>query len=316
MEKYSLAIPTFDPRILESKLFQAEDINQHRYEHNSSNIFHIKRIEDYLHNITTPTEIDHLPHRLSVFHFIYLIQGKCIRTKGLSTFEFGRNTFFFEPAFEIRAHEFTSGDAQGFYTFFNLDLLSFDYKIRNLLSDFPFLNINSNPVIFVDDQSKNNFTMIFERLENEYKKGKECRIEVLRAYLITLFVELMPFFKDTPSSNNDTAHIITEKFRKALTMYIYEKQKVEDYAIMLKISTNKLNKYVKSVTGENAHELLNEMILLESKVLLIQTSLSISEISYKLGQVHVGNFVRLFKSRTGKSPGEYRRSANDKKIIA
>ncbi len=312
MEKYSLVIPTFDPRILESKLFQTEDINHHRYAYNTSNIFHIKRIEDYLRNITTPTEIDHLPHRLSVFHFVYLIYGKCIRTKGLSTFEFGRNTFFFEPAFEIRAHEFTSDDARGFYTFFNLDLLSFDYKLRDLLSDFPFLNFNSNPVIIIDDKSKKNFTIIFERLEKEYKKGKDCRIEVLRAYLITLFVELMPFFKDSPSSNNDVAHVITEKFRKALARCIYEKQKVEDYAIMLKIPANKLNKYVKSVTGENAHELLNEMILLESKVLLKQTTLSISEISYKLGQVHISNFVRLFKSKTGMSPGEYRNSANDR----
>lgn len=228
MEKYSLAIPTFDPRILESKLFHSGDNDFHRYDYSSHNVFHIKRIEDYLHKITAPTEIDHIPHRLSVFHFIYLIQGKCIRTKGLSTFEFGRNTFFFEPAFEIRAHEFTSDDALGFYTVFNLDLLWFDYKIRNLLSDFPFLNINSNPVIIVDDQSKKNFTMIFERMENEYKKGKECRIEALRSYLITLFVELMPFFKDTYSTNNDTAHLITERFRKALTMRIYEKQKVED----------------------------------------------------------------------------------------
>jgi AraC-like DNA-binding protein len=53
--------------------------------------------------------------------------------------------------------------------------------------------------------------------------------------------------------------------------------------------------------------------MLESKVLLKQTSLSISEISYKLGQFHVSNFVRLFKSKTGISPGEYRSSANDER---
>jgi AraC family transcriptional regulator, transcriptional activator of pobA len=310
MDKNALTIPTFDPKILESKLFQTGDSNLPGYTYNSSNIFHIKRIEDYLRNITMPTEIDHLPHRLSVFHFVYLIEGKCIRTKGLSTFEFGRNTFFFEPAFEIRAHEFTSDDARGFYTFFNLDLLSFGYRLRDLLSDFPFLNFNSNPVIIFDENSKKNFTMIFERLENEYKKGKNCRIDVIRAYLIALFVEIVPFFKDTPSAKNEVAHLITEKFRKALASYIYEKQKVEDYAVMLKIPVNKLNKYVKSVTGDNAHELLNEMILLESKVLLRQTSLSISEISYKLGQVHVSNFARLFKSRTGMSPGEYRSLRN------
>ncbi|NSW93512.1 MAG: hypothetical protein HPY62_02255 [Bacteroidales bacterium] len=47
--------------------------------------------------------------------------------------------------------------------------------------------------------------------------------------------------------------------------------------------------------------------MLESKVLLKQTSFSISEILFSLSQIHESNFVRFFKSKPGISPGEYRK---------
>ncbi len=87
--------------------------------------------------------------------------------------------------------------------------------------------------------------------------------------------------------------------KKELTIPTYDPR-------MLKITSGRLNKCVKNITGKRVNELIQDMILLESKVLLKQTSLSISEITYKLGQKHVSNFVRLFKLKTGMSPGEYR----------
>ena len=71
-----------------------------------------------------------------------------------------------------------------------------------------------------------------------------------------------------------------------------------------------MNKCVKSVTGQSAHDLLSEMILLEATVLLKQTSQSVSEIAYHVGRNEISDFVRFFKSKTGMSPGEYRKMAN------
>jgi AraC family transcriptional activator of pobA len=51
---------------------------------------------------------------------------------------------------------------------------------------------------------------------------------------------------------------------------------------------------------------LDEMILLEAKVLLKQTDLSISEIAYKIGEKGSSNFSRFFRTKTGVTPKEYR----------
>jgi AraC family transcriptional regulator, transcriptional activator of pobA len=310
MDKQEFIIPTFDPGMLESKLFRSGGDVFQPFIHTFSMVFHINRIEDYIRKVKVPSETDLHPYRLTVFQFMFLTEGRCIRSKGLSAYEFGKGTFFLVSPYEISTNEFMSEDARGFYCYFDLDLLSFDYKLKDLLSDFPFLNFNGNSVITVDGDSIDLILNLIIRLETEYKKEKECRSEVLKAYLMALFVELSPFVKSNPNASGDIDYRITEQFRKALAQHIYVNRKTEEYARMLKISPDRLNRCVKNITGKRASELIQDMILLESKVLLKQTSLSVSEITYKLGQNHISNFVRFFKSKTGMSPGEYRSSIN------
>jgi AraC family transcriptional regulator, transcriptional activator of pobA len=54
---------------------------------------------------------------------------------------------------------------------------------------------------------------------------------------------------------------------------------------MLSISFDLLNnRSVKTVKGKTAHEILTDMVILEAKVMLRQTDLSIAEITFKLAE--------------------------------
>jgi AraC family transcriptional regulator, transcriptional activator of pobA len=83
---------------------------------------------------------------------------------------------------------------------------------------------------------------------------------------------------------------------------------VTEYADMLAVSPNHLNKCVKTATGKSAQDLLNEMIVLEAMVLIKQTDMQISEIAYKLSQQNHSDFSRFFKSKTGMTPKEYKQN--------
>lgn len=48
------------------------------------------------------------------------------------------------------------------------------------------------------------------------------------------------------------------------------------------------------------------MLLLESKFLLKQSNLNISEVASKLGRNEISDFGRFFKTQTGYSSSEYR----------
>jgi len=305
------AISTFDPLKLKAQLSGTGGthfnsyLTTHVYE-----VFHINRIEDYNRLVQLPAEWDAQPYRLTVFSFFFLVKGTSMRSKGLMNYEFGDNTFFFLPAYEISTYRLLNEHAEGFFCYFNLDLLSSDYKLKDLLSDSPFLNFNCHPLVTISSRSKEMVMILLKRLEDEYKKEAQCRHEILKVYLMALFTEIKPFATSTSAISKNSAYQITEQYKKALSQFIYEKQKVSDYADLLAVSPNHLNKCVKTVTGQSAHDLLSEMILLEAKVLLKQTSLGISEIVYQVGRSEVSDFARFFKSKTGMSPGEYRKMVN------
>ena len=229
-----------------------------------------------------------------------------MRSKGLNKYEFGANTFFFIPAYEITTHEVISSDAEGFYCHFSLDLLTSDYRLKDLLSDFSFLNFNCFPLISVDEEAKEVLLPLLFRLEKEYKKGANCRYEILRTYLVTLFTELNQFVTSLKSVTTNAAFALTEQYKNALAQHIYQKQKVSDYAEILSVTPNHLNKCIKSSTGKSAHDLLSEMLILEAKVLLKQTNMTVSEIAFKIGRNETSDFARFFKAQTGLKPTDYR----------
>ena len=88
--------------------------------------------------------------------------------------------------------------------------------------------------------------------------------------------------------------------------HIHENQKISFYADILAVSPEHLNRSIKSAFGKTAHNYLDEMLLLEAKVLLKQSTFNISEIAYQIGKETPGDFIRFFKSKTGTTPKQSR----------
>ena len=83
---------------------------------------------------------------------------------------------------------------------------------------------------------------------------------------------------------------------------------VEEVADRCAISRSQLHRKIKQLTGLSTTALLTKIRLDLSVSDLIQTDLSISEISYKYGYSDPANFSRLFKKQFNQSPSEYRNS--------
>ncbi len=265
-------------------------------------LFHVNKIEDYKAHLQIPM----LPHRNPVYSFLFLTKGVVRCSKGLNPYEIRENIFWFLPAYQITQHEFMSVDTEGYYCHFNFDIFTNHLPQHNILRDFPFLQFTSYPIVQVDEASLSFLIPIFKRLEVEYLKQKEINFDIITAYLFTLFTEIKPFYTPSVTEKKNSALTITQQFKDALSRHIYDKQKVAEYAELLCISPNHLNKCVKSATGQSAHDILYEMILLEAKVLLRQTDMPINEIAYKLTQQDHSVFSRFFKSQTGMTPKEFK----------
>jgi AraC family transcriptional activator of pobA len=263
--------------------------------------FLIMKIENFKHFITLPSE----PNRRTLNLFMYITKGLVIRTKGLTKYELKPNTFFFLPAYEIGSLDYISDDAEGYFCQFSTELFNQNSSQALIKGDSSFLNIILKPVLEI--KNKRRIVQLLNILEDDCMNITENRAEYIAIYLYALFKEL--HIHDTEDAiPHNSAGFITQGYKKALTEFIYEFKSVAEFSGHLAVTPNHLNKCVKLTTGKSALELLNEMKILEAKVLLKQTSLTITEIAYKLGKYEVSDFSRFFKSKTKKTPLEYRQN--------
>jgi AraC family transcriptional regulator, transcriptional activator of pobA len=268
----------------------------------TQHIFHINKLEDYLDKLNFPLP----PHRKPVYDFLFLTRGTTRRSKALNNYEIGADTFFFLPAHQITNHDFMSKDTEGYFCHFDFDIFTKNLPELNILRDFPFLQFIGDPIVEINASIRPFILNLFQRLEAEYKQEKIDNFNIIAVYLFTLFSEIKRFYNPSVSTKRSSALTITQNFKDALSNHIYEKQKVSEYANMLSVSPNHLNKCVKHATGQSAQDLLNEMVLLEAKILLRQTDLSINEIAFKISQQDASDFSRFFKAKTGFTPKQYK----------
>ena len=72
------------------------------------------------------------------------------------------------------------------------------------------------------------------------------------------------------------------------------------------LSPNYLSDLLKKETGKNAQDHIHHYLIEEAKNNLLNTNDTISEIAFKLGFDYPQYFSKLFKSKTGITPAEYR----------
>lgn len=257
------------------------------------NEFEIHRIEDHKECINFPL----LPHRKTINDFIYLTEGKIIRSKGLETFELTENQIFFLPAHNITGTDFVSQNAKGIYCHFTDELIT-----NKSVREFLFFDISSKPIIDISENKKCQIEPLLKRLLEFEHLDKE----LISLYIQLILSELHQVYDYESSHSKTSAFIITKKFKKELLRKIYSVQTVIGFADELNISPNHLNKCVKTTTNKTAQDWINEMIILEAKVLIQQTNKSISEIAFELTNQDVSDFGRFFKSKTGLKPSEFR----------
>ena len=262
--------------------------------------FHIERIENYKNNLKLPLA----PHRRSVYFFLFITKGKAIRSKGLTNYEIESNQFFFLPADQITTIEYVSDDVEGFYCHFKPDIFNQSILKIDLAKEFSFLQLTTEPILTVIESER--ILQLLGILFTENEKKQSNRFDIIPLYLLTLFSELKYLSHPIEQSAKNASTYLTQRYKTALSELIYEKTSVQEFANYLSVTPNHLHKCVKATTGKSAHELLEDMRILEAKVLLKQSRLSIGEIAYKIGKFEPSDFSRFFKSKTDITPTQYR----------
>ncbi len=263
-------------------------------------LFHIERIENYRHFLELPVA----PHRRSVYFFLFITKGWAVRSKGLNAHQIEAGELFCLAANQITALTEASEDVSGFYCHFTPEIFHHPQLQVHIEQDFPFFRISSFPVI--KPASTPLLSEFLELLYRESKRNEPSRSSLISLQLLTVLQEIKLGVENGFEEKTTAAHLIAGQYKNLLSEHIYTCKTVTAFAGKMGITPNHLNKCVKLSTGLSAHELLQDMRVLEAKVLLRQSDLKIAEIAFRLGGFEPGDFTRLFKKYTGITPKEYR----------
>lgn len=177
---------------------------------------------------------------------------------------------------------------------------------HSLIFSLGFLETWSKSVFTINKELLGFIQNIFNRIYWEQANNKN-NTTIVNAYVITLLLELNHIHNDLIHTNRSAVEL-SQKFKKEVFNTLDQQLSIAQYAKRLSVSSNHLNKAVKSATGNTASALFNKIKLLEARYLLMLSENTIGEIAIQLGFEDTSYFSRFFKKHLGASPSEYRRT--------
>lgn len=263
----------------------------------SVNDFFIHSLSDHSIKLRLPFP----PHRKTVNDFLLVTKGYSTRQFGIKTFEIQQNELMCVPQLQVSTTDFFSEDLEGYYCHFSDEFLADTHLLLQWQPsdvDNSKLHLNSG----VMDRIRDLLKIMNQLYQDNWTQNKI----VLAQYLRTVITEIIS------SEAKRNIHLPKKKdlaieYVKLVNLHLKEGFRLTDYAQLLHISPNHLNKIVKAKYGKSAQNIHNEIVLQEAKVLLLQTSKDISEIAFDLGFMDASYFGKFFKRLTSQTPLQYRK---------
>lgn len=103
---------------------------------------------------------------------------------------------------------------------------------------------------------------------------------------------------------------IFAKFVAEVMQNFKKERSVSFYAERLFVTPKHLSAVVKEITSHTAGELIDHYVIMEAKVMLAESALTIQEIANKLNFANQSFFGKYFKHLTGYSPSEFRKKTS------
>ncbi len=175
-----------------------------------------------------------------------------------------------------------------------------------------------NPIESVSqlsDEHSEDIQEYMHLIEKKLKTGssplKRTKISNIIQALMCEIVENHYVSKDGIEKTRTRKEEIVSKFILEVLLNFRTERSVSFYADRLCVTPKHLSAVTKEITSHTAGELIDHYVIMEAKIMLSETPLTIQEISNKLNFANQSFFGKYFKHLTGFSPSEFKKMASN-----
>lgn len=198
---------------------------------------------------------------------------------------------------------------------FHPDLLNRTQLGRNI-SRYEFFDYTSNEALHLSTEEIAIFRDVLSMIQQELSHSIDKHTRELIVSNIELLLNYCLRFYDRQFiTREEINHTVVKKFTALLDDYIEKKAYREGlptvayFADKCCYSAKYFGELVKTETGRTAKDYINSRLLRAAKQLLADDTLNVTQVSQQLGFEYPQHFVRFFKTQTGKTPSDFRKSA-------
>ncbi len=234
---------------------------------------------------------------------------------GRNSYDFQEGTMVFmkpNQAIKIENNQEYQG-ASGWTLLFHPDLIRRS-ELGKLISSYSFFSYDTNEALHLSDDEKKALTELVAKIEKEYNQNIDKHSQELIISNIDLLLKYCKRYYDRQffTRTNLNKDLITRFENTMLDYFNSEKSRelgvltVGHCAKEINMSANYLGDLLKNETGISAKAHIQNFLVEKAKTRILSTNKSISEIAYDFGFEYPQSFNRLFKSKTGLTPTQYR----------
>ena len=275
---------------------------------------------DTLHPLVSVVHVENTEHiKECVMHYglyaIYLKENKgCKLSYGRTPYDFDEMTVTsFAPGQVVRVEPNPDVPFAKFTALvFHPDLLN-RTALGTQMSRYEFFGYSSTEALHLSAQEVEVFQGVLAMIEQELHRAIDKHTRELIVSNIELLLNYCLRFYDRQFiTREEINHGVVIKFLTLLDEYMNDKAKYEGlptvayFADKCCLSNGYFGTLVKTETGRTAKDLINDRVLAKAKELLQSETITITEVSQRIGFEYPQHFVRFFKSLTGKTPSQWR----------
>ena len=234
---------------------------------------------------------------------------------GRNTYDFQEGTLIFVQPGQVLKTPFKSEvmGKRGWTLLFHPDLLH-NSNLATKMNTYNFFSYESNEALHLSNKEKVFVAGVIEQIKGEIAQNLDQHSQKLIVSSLELFLNYALRFYDRQffTRTKVNSDYVTS-FEKALNQYFENGQaKINGiptavyFGEQLNLSPNYLSDLLKRETGKGIKEYTDEYVIAKAKILLLNSSISVSELAYELGFDYPQSFTRLFRKKTGHSPKDFR----------
>ena len=245
-------------------------------------------------------------HSHNFYLLVLFTKGSGFHIIDFDTFEIQPNSLFMLKPGQVHSWQL-SENIEGYIAFYSQEIYNVYFGSKQIEEYSFYRGISNSPEMILNDSQMQEISNYFELLLEENSHSEFKKMDKLLNLLDIIHIELARIYESMQNHSIHPYNLKVKELEMLLNQYFKTEKLPSFYAEKLNMSLKHLNRICKNVLDITLTDFIYNKVMLESKRLLSNNSMTVSEVANEMGFENYSYFTKVFKKYTGLTPKSFKK---------